>query len=64
MTDITERLRTYVIGDQLYHPMLCSEAADEIERLRAVLKEIVDCWYLEDDSVGTAITKAENLISE
>lgn len=33
-----------------------------VDRLRMALKEIVDCWYLEDDSVGTAITKAENLI--
>jgi hypothetical protein len=41
---------------------LIEMAADDIERLRTSLKEIIDCWYLEDDSVGTAITKAENLL--
>jgi hypothetical protein len=34
MTDIVERLRVYCLGDQLYHPLICSEAADEIECLR------------------------------
>lgn len=35
MTDITKRLREYLLGDQLYHPLICDEAADEIGRLRA-----------------------------
>ena len=38
MTDIVERLSAYVIGDQVYHPLICSEAADEIERLREALR--------------------------
>ena len=38
MTDIVERLH-----DRLYHnEALCAEAADEIERLRAALREIRD----------------------
>jgi len=40
MTDITERLRNYLLGDHLYHPLICDEAADEIERLRTALGEI------------------------
>lgn len=40
MTDITKRLRNYLLGDQLYHPLICDEAADEIERLREVIKDI------------------------
>jgi hypothetical protein len=37
--DLVERLRSYLMGDQLYHPLICDEAAGEIERLRAVLKK-------------------------
>lgn len=37
--DIVARLRAYVIGDQIHHPFICSEAADEIERLRAELEK-------------------------
>jgi hypothetical protein len=33
--DLVERLRAYLLGDQLYHPLICDEAAEEIERLIA-----------------------------
>ena len=41
MTDIVERLRHYgKVGSGLDGPLLCREAAEEIERLRAGLEHI------------------------
>jgi hypothetical protein len=41
--DIVARLRCYAdIDDAVYHPWVYGEAADEIERLRAALREIAD----------------------
>jgi hypothetical protein len=36
--DIVERLRALCLGDQIYHPLLADEAADEIERLWAEIE--------------------------
>jgi len=50
MNDIVYRLRSFVMGDHLYHPMICTEAADEIERLRGVVRQRTK---LLDDQFGT-----------
>jgi hypothetical protein len=39
------------------------EAMREIERLRAALQNIIECWALEDDSVNHAISRAAALLS-
>ncbi len=33
--NLVKRLREMVVGDAIYHPPICTEAADEIERLLA-----------------------------
>jgi hypothetical protein len=41
--DIVERLRRHIADTHSDH-LLCYEAADEIERLRAALREIAQMW--------------------
>lgn len=52
--DIVERLEAYCLGDQLYHPVICSEAAQEIRRLRALIKG-VEIALARDENIDGAI---------
>lgn len=56
MTDIVERLRDKHCCDNGCH---CDEAADEIERLRAALKEMLEDWdNLDPDFPEMRVEKA------
>jgi hypothetical protein len=67
MTDIVERLRTFEAWEKVVQRhKLAQEAADEIERLRAALREIVEltaegCC---DDEDGILIANAAERIAK
>ncbi len=65
MSDIVERLRTADIYDHADADKFCNEAADEIEKLRAALREVkrrtqdahpmsyvADYWRIAKEALG------------
>jgi hypothetical protein len=63
MTDIVERLRDH--ASAFRGTEILTEAADEIERLRAALSGILKAWDEEiDDDVFNAIEAARSALKE
>lgn len=62
MTDIVERLRTELISappEHPVHPSICTEAADEIERLNVALNKIND---IRNDVIGSQRAGWSNMV--
>jgi len=63
MSDLVKRLREYKGIYYKKTPLICIEAANEIERLKAVMKAAEELFDLEEPDGGTALENLMDAVS-